>query len=378
MKRILKSILPVPFLKQAFLVYNKLKIASIDKWLFPEWKVPKEQFRLYREGYPFKENSVTTSGIRDEGVRSLLKYWDSWTQEEYILCARIPQLIEPDHGWAMVEMRYLNYYSLGISRAPHQPKPDWRKLKSAKPSIQLEEAISLRDTGEENYFHFFNDVLSKIYFLNNNGIQVDRYPVVISKKLWDKPYFQYYLARSPYFKKLNWIVQDTAYILCKEAIFCKPLTHRIDLFSKLLEPYPSNMASNRLLFITRSKSRLRFLENQDEIEEVCRRYGVEVVDNDKLGPAEQVETFSSAGVIIGIHGAGLTNMIFRQGNCRILEIFPPAEERYLPFHYIMLASMKGFSYDAIQGAPGSSRYSGGFRLPADIFEARLRQLLQNK
>jgi len=71
--------------------------------------------------------------------------------------------------------------------------------------------------------------------------------------------------------------------------------------------------------------------------------------------------FSDASDVIAIHGAGISNIIFRKGHAlRLLEIFHIND--YLPFHYIMLASIFGFNYQALRGTQGEKSGTGGFYL----------------
>jgi hypothetical protein len=371
-KLALKKILPAPFLKEAFLVYNKIKILSIDKLLFPEFKIKSTEFLLYRKGHPFRELSISLDDLPDDRVKNYMQNWYDWTQEEFILVFDRPCRIESEFGWAIVARFKLIYYSLGVSRTWFQPKPGFMKLIRNKKIIQADKVISLRDSGEENYFHFFNDVLCKLYFLQLHKIDLASHSIVISKRLWDKPYFQFIIENSAFLKSLKWLVQDDQFIQCNAAIFCKPLTHRLDLWSATLLPlkiYASSPGKNNKIFLTRDKLRLRFIENSDQIEAISRKFGFTVVDTDTLSPKQQIELFSSAQFIIGIHGAGLTNMVFRQGDCRLLELFPPADLGYLPYHYIMLAKMSGFRYNGLIGERGRIKYSGGFYIEPTHFEA---------
>ena len=148
----------------------------------------------------------------------------------------------------------------------------------------------------------------------------------------------------------------------------------------ILSPFKglSTLSGTKKIFITRSKNRLRFIENSTEIESVCKRYDIEVVDADTLPFDKQIQLFSQVSFIAGIHGAGLTNMVYAHPSCRVLEIFPPPDLGYLPFHYIMLAGMKGLSYHAMIGQPGKVAYSGGFYLVANQFEKELKDFQTQK
>ena len=379
-RRILKRLFPARLLKDAFLIYNKLKILTIDKILFREYTIRPDQFHVCRQGYPFRECAISLDDLPEDEGKNYMLSWFDWTQEEFILSLNVPLWIEPEHGWGIVAPNKLVYYSLGVSRTWFLTKPSILAFMRRRSSVHLPHLISLRDTGEENYFHFFNDVLSKIFFLKKEGLLADRIPVVISQKLWKKPYFQFYLNHSNFLKSLNWFVQSNEYIACEKAVFCKPLTNRKDLWNLMLSSFDfkADLTNDRRIFLTRSKSRLRFVENTDEIESICRQQGLDIVDADKLTPEQQVELFSKTSMIVGLHGAGMTNMIFSGPGCKILEIFAPPSQGYLPYHYIMLAKTSGFTYRMVMGDRGRGRFSGGFHLDGKLFLEALKELYGQK
>lgn len=377
MKKLLKSLFPRTFLKYAFGLYNRFKIATVDKLIFPEQGIQKSEFKLYREDNPLLQSNINLGEIEDPDIRHYMTYWVNWTQEEFILRYDLPCLIEPRFGWALTKGTHLLYYSLGISRTWFQGKPGLMRFIFKKEVQELECVISLRDTGEENYFHFYNDVLAKIYFLEKNGIDVRNTPVVVSEKLWKREYFQSYLQQSPLFKSLHWIRQEKQYIRCRHAIFCKPLTHRKDLYESIFEPLRIDTPGDTIkLFIYRSKKHQRFLENEAEVEELCKKFGFVVQDTEGMQLLNQIRLFSRASVILGVHGAGLTNMYFRNGPCKVIEIFPPPSENYLPFHYMLLADLKSFSYEAIIGEEGK-HFSDGFRIDPEKLAIKIRKAVDD-
>lgn len=371
--------MPTPFLKKAFLVYNKIKILTIDKLIFPEYKIPLSGFHLYRNGYPFRELGISLDELPEGELKKHMCAWNDWTQEEFILSLDKPCWIEPQYGWAVVSPNKLIYYSLGVSRTWFQPKPDLLKWIRKKRTILLERTISLRDSGEENYFHFFNEILSKLFFLQQHSIDISAYSIIISNRLWNKPYFKFIYEHSTFLSSLTWFVQNDEYILANHSIFCKPITHRKDLWSSVLSLFPalSKSFTPQRIFLTRSKARLRFIENIEEVERICHKFNFITIDTDKMAPEQQIVLFENTRYLVGIHGAGLTNMVFRKHNCSVFEIFPPPELGYLPFHYMMLAKMSGFNYGGCIGEAGRSKYSGGFYVDPAAFESDLESFLKS-
>ena len=359
-RSILKKIFPRIFLKGAYGVYNRVRITTYDKLAFPEHHLDPSQFLLYRKGYPFRENNVKTSGIIDPRVKQYMDQWYDWDQEEFILIWDQPCIIEPVTGWGITNQRRLLFHSLGISRTWFLRRPALVDFLSRKDDHVVEKAVSFRDTGEENYFHFFNDVLAKYFYLKANGISFDDRQVIISAKLYSKPYFRWYLSQSAEFQKLKWVVQEDDYIATKSVVFCKPLTHRKDFFQQIFKPLLVPATINKRIFVNRAKSRLRFISNFAEVTSVLAKHNIEIIDPDLLAPNVQRTVFSQASLIVGVHGAGLTNIYYRNDQCSVLEIFPPPADNYLAFHYIMIADMKGFRYQGIIGEGKTLDLNGGF------------------
>jgi capsular polysaccharide biosynthesis protein len=89
-------------------------------------------------------------------------------------------------------------------------------------------------------------------------------------------------------------------------------------------------AAPAFLYLRRTGSNRRFL-NQDEVEEVFRARGFEIVVPEKLSVREQIALFSRARVIAGPTGAAIANLVFAAPGCRLLVL--AAINRHWPFHY---------------------------------------------
>lgn len=375
------SLLPRVLLRQVQLEINKLRIKTIDKWRFPEQALQPGDFVIRRDELPFQYYQVKTAHL-DARLRQQFEHENrNWTQDEYLLVYEQPCIIEPNYGWALSAENRLIYPSLGFSRVPYLPRPATRAkdLRDA-PLEEYAELVSLRDTGEENYFHFYNDVLAKLFFLEEKlGLSLD-VPLLVSKRLYDRPYFQYFLAH-PYLRDRRWVVQDAQYIRSHRTYFCKPLTHTSQYYRRILDMVrPEDRAvigsRDRRLFITRSPRRLRFIENNAEVAGICQELGFDILDFDELTLSEQIQAVGQARYVVGIHGAGLANILFRGGQpLGLLEIYPPAT--YFPFHYIILANQLGYQYDGLIGLAGSQKFLGGFRVDPTALRQRLAALLQH-
>jgi len=134
-----------------------------------------------------------------------------------------------------------------------------------------------------------------------------------------------------------------------------PITYRsgfshptdLEILRKFSEKISHNQdcIRQRCLYISRREAPKRHIANEDAIEAVLKDNGFETVLAEHLTFLEQVMLFSEAEVIVAPHGAGLANMIWRRGRCRIVELMPPAFNDV----YARLSVQLGFEYKVIRG-----------------------------
>jgi len=108
---------------------------------------------------------------------------------------------------------------------------------------------------------------------------------------------------------------------------------------------------HRLIYISRNDALYRKIVNEEEVEDYLRDIGFEIVQMSELSFLEGVKICAEARVVVGPHGAGLSNTVFCL-NAKILEIFSPS---YVGGFWI-LANQLGNEYYYLLGddAPGNS------------------------
>jgi capsular polysaccharide biosynthesis protein len=89
----------------------------------------------------------------------------------------------------------------------------------------------------------------------------------------------------------------------------------------LKTPKQSSSLTKTRLYISRKKANVRRIVNEDEIIQALLPYGFQPVCLEDLSVQAQAELFHRAEIIIGPHGAGLTNLIFCSPQAHIIEIF---------------------------------------------------------
>ncbi|MFC5356656.1 glycosyltransferase family 61 protein [Azospirillum himalayense] len=96
------------------------------------------------------------------------------------------------------------------------------------------------------------------------------------------------------------------------AIWNVVLNHARDVL-----PAPSGV---KRLFVLRRNTSKRFAVNQDEVAEALKPLGFLAVDPGSLTFEEQVALFSDAELIVGCHGAALTNILFAPAGATLIEL----------------------------------------------------------
>jgi hypothetical protein len=85
---------------------------------------------------------------------------------------------------------------------------------------------------------------------------------------------------------------------------------------------PEGSRADRKIFISRADARARKIINQQEIEAIVSRRGYDIVVPGEMTAREQMRVFGEASHVVGVHGAGLTNVLFCAPGARVLEILP--------------------------------------------------------
>jgi capsular polysaccharide biosynthesis protein len=111
-------------------------------------------------------------------------------------------------------------------------------------------------------------------------------------------------------------------------------------------PKPNPQRASRKIYIDRRNALLRQLINEDEVVERIRREGVEPVQMEGLSLTEQIQILRDADLIIGPHGAGLTNIVFSNPGTKVIELMPSGAVNWC---YRNLAAACRHDYDCIIG-----------------------------
>ena len=213
---------------------------------------------------------------------------------------------------------------------------------------KIEEAVLFDAKVGLNVFHFYNDILPKLMLVKAFSLKT---PFLISEELFNSKLFQYHLQFDRV-KNINWkIVSKNVYLYVKNLQLIKTSEYDFKILKliadDILQKFDTKKFKKIKLFINRKESTGRTITNFKELIPLLDKHNYIVLYLEDISIEQQIEYFSRASVIIGIHGAGLTNMIFSyRNNPKILEI---TASDFIPTHYYWLANSFGFNYQLFLG-----------------------------
>ncbi len=96
------------------------------------------------------------------------------------------------------------------------------------------------------------------------------------------------------------------------------------------------------LYISRQLAARRRIENEAELLPILKSFGFRILHAEKVPWKRQIRLASSARILVGNHGAGLTNMIAMSPGSRVLEVRDHLNEQL--YCYYTLAAAMGLDY----------------------------------
>lgn len=249
-----------------------------------------------------------------------------------------------------------------------------------KPKIK--NGIWITDLWSCGYFHWFGDVIQKILLLEKEKLICRDSVLILPDEYRRFSFIQ---------QSLNSFSYDIKYVKPDEVVFCNNLISVDFLFksgnyvnnimNKIREKYTANAYCNQdngeCFFISRNRATRRKILNEDEVIQSLEKFKFKTIFTEDLSWENQVKLFSKAKVIVSIHGAGLTNMLFMQKGCSIIEFRHP--ESKSQNCYFSLASDLNLNYYYIIGQPDSSDpHVSNLKIDLSKTETLLRQITNHE
>jgi hypothetical protein len=194
-----------------------------------------------------------------------------------------------------------------------------------KKKIFFHEAIGVLDHWSENYFHWFTDVIPRV-FVANEYFKADL-TLVLPIHYRDNDFISNSLnlfenLKLFYFRKfqicnisiLNFITHTAP-----TGNYRDNLIKNVSAFFKNKFMGSVTDKTNKKIYISREKSAARKIINETQVIQILKKYNIEIYYFEELKWEDQVKICIQTKVLIALHGASLTNMLFMPENSCVLE-----------------------------------------------------------
>lgn len=248
------------------------------------------------------------------------------------------------------------YYRQLLSTPDRFPKP--RRLAGR--------VLVLNKGASHNYFHWITEVLPRVELAKRaNLLEADFYLVDCYKPFQKQTLAKLGIPSEKIIEPHNGLLIEAEELIVPSLATAESRRRTgsmlRDAFGISTSP-PSS--AERRIFVSRRVARTRRVANELHIEKQLAPLGFEFHVMEQYPLAKQIQLFSEASIIVGGHGAGLTNMIYAQAETQVVELAPSNYSRKC---YAILSEELGHKYRLVEAT--GSPFGSGLHVPLESLKA---------
>lgn len=227
-----------------------------------------------------------------------------------------------------------------------------------------------------HYFHFLADTVPRIINLSYYGENIK---VLVPSNLIKIDFIKFYLD----FFNFDYRVYESNTLKKVNKLVISPHLsdsgnyHEITInkFRELISNKLNfNNIENNIIYLSRNFSKHRKISNENQLVSLLEKYNVKIVYPEKLGKLELLNLLSKSNKMIGLHGGGLTNMLFLKPNSSVFEIRRFNDK--LNNCYFSLSNILNFNYFYhLAESVGSDLYISDVKIDIIKFEEDLIEFI---
>ncbi|MEM7491951.1 MAG: glycosyltransferase family 61 protein [Pseudomonadota bacterium] len=224
-------------------------------------------------------------------------------------------------------------------------------LENVEPTVLEGRSFNAVVEGSVVYTHWLLDTLPRILFWIDQGHDIDEFDHFLFAGITTKFHRQTLdLLGIPDDKVVTRARHGPLFSVDDFTTVSQPRTDfatHPDTYARvrnLFLPQPSESKPSRCVYISRGKAGRRRVLNEDALEAVFERYGVEVLHLEDYSISETAAIIDSASHIIAPHGAGLANLVFARPGTKVLELF----SAHLSREYWIISHQQGLEYHVFE------------------------------
>lgn len=313
-------------------------------------------------------NPVFTKFIAEDNKR--------WTMQESFVVEVDDVLLEPERLLGIRAGREVVEQTVVYRHDRQYPYILPYLLRPAK-TTQLATAIWYDGSATRNYYHHLVDALISLEQWERSGLPTNT-PLLITREMYEQPYFQHLYQRSTSLQLLNWyVVGPKQWVRVKKLYKFQTAPFDRIAWKRMRELYTlPTIKPWRKVFLNRDRKRYgRYLTNEQQVLKMLRELGFEEVFAENLTIEQQAQMFQETEYLVALTGAGLIQQFFmnyKQGH--VIEIMP--SNRLMPEYYWQAYTLGMKYYDVVVG--GDMRDGKDYPVDIDALKAAVLRMLANK
>lgn len=223
------------------------------------------------------------------------------------------------------------------------------------PTIKMDKVISLSNYLDGNYFHFIAETIPRLLILMQFGLNFKDYTIILSESSYKQAemVFENFLKipkEQIFRKKHKQIIQAEEVIVPSFTHSRSKESKMANIYNQSLFQYLNNLAlkyskpeKKKNLLVVRNNVKQRRFSDFHKLDSIIAKYQFEVIDLAKLDFKQQLHYFRNANLVLAIHGAGLTNLLFSE-SAKIIELFPTSRWCRDAFYYYQISNALNHSH----------------------------------
>jgi len=256
----------------------------------------------------------------------------------------------------------------------------WLRRRRAGPA-RLESGLwAIDNFSPDNYHHWMIDVLPRLLRAEEVGPGGD--VLVLPRYYAPNSYIAFTLRAFPNVARIHWIsprfnTRVSQLTFVPRQTGARRLAQLQEVVRRVAE-LAGEPGTARRVYFSRADARRRRAHNEADLVRELHAHDFEIVHVDPEKPWEQVRAAAGARLIAGVHGAGLTNLIFMPPGSCLLE-FRHGDDGVFFDAYRPLAQDLGIAYaplmcEVVGDADGLARNDLDIRVDLDKLRERLREM----
>jgi capsular polysaccharide biosynthesis protein len=199
-----------------------------------------------------------------------------------------------------------------------------------------------------SYHHWMIDSLPRL--LEAEELASGEDVVLLPRSVARHRYVEFTLQAFPRIRRIGCIESRAKVRVGQLTVIPRPAEYRPQILSEVaarVGALAGDPGSGRRIYLSRANAPRRRARNERDVRRLLRGNGFEIVEIDPADPAQQVRVCRGAELIVGVHGAELSNLIFMAPGGRLLELRRSESPGVFFFdHYRWLARVMGIAYRA--------------------------------